>query len=118
MMVGMGDDERFEPTPEQRAWLDALSPERRHEVSDALHAHWHNARGTAEKMDDLVDALLECEPSGAAFDQLTGMALKAEGFRALARCDKQRADELFAAAEQYHVDPSDIRITIERPPDQ
>lgn len=115
MMVAMaGDEERFEPPPELRAWLDSLSPQERHAASDVLHGLWGALRRSAESLDHIVDLMLECKPSGAAaVDSLTGAALRAEGFRALARGDLERANELFdSVTEHYNPDPNSITITI------
>ncbi|HEX2131200.1 MAG TPA: hypothetical protein VHH15_06530 [Actinophytocola sp.] len=108
----MGDLERFEPTPEQRAWLDSLSPERRHEMSEALHANWYAFTSIAESMDNVVELMLPHGTGEGATNFLTASALHAEAFRAAARGEHERAAELFASAVEYQDNVGEIEIVV------
>lgn len=114
----MGDDERFELTRQQRTWLESLSPERRHEMSDLLHGRWRRFRTIAESMDNVVDLLLPHARGEAATDAMTFSALGAEAFRAMARGEHERANELFKSAERYQDGLGQIQIVVQDKPDE
>lgn len=108
----MAAEERFEPTAQQRAWLDTLAPEVRHAASDWLHRHWCHGMAAARAADDVVDLLLPCQENESAAGLLTFMALFAEAFRATARGDNAAAGEYVDAARRHWAGgPINIRIT-------
>lgn len=110
-MGGMPAEERFEPTAEQRAWLDTLPPETRHAASDWLHRRWCHGMAAARAADDVVDLLLPGVANERAAGLLTFMALFAEAFRARARGNNATANDLAVAATRHWAGgPINIRI--------
>jgi hypothetical protein len=112
-----------EPTPldlpeDVRAELDAMSPERRHEWLDRLHAQ-HGAQvqlketmlSAATRVDGIADLMrgaligrLEDQPEELQtefLDYLMGHRMRAEWMRAAARGDAEAAKEYLTKAEDY-----------------
>ncbi|MFI9380257.1 hypothetical protein [Kutzneria sp. NPDC052558] len=114
----MDDPVPFDLPEDVRAELDAMSPERRHEWLDRLHAQ-HGVQvqmketmlHAATRVDAIADIMrsaligrLEDQPEESQtefLDYLMGYRMRAEWMRAAARGDAEAAKEYLAKAEDY-----------------
>jgi hypothetical protein len=103
----MDHRQRREPGParlttEQRAMLDDLPPQARHHWSEFFHRNWATGHLAAEKLDDLVDQIIDKVTGTGATDFLMSLAMMAESLRAFARGDYGTANELGSTSATYH----------------